>query len=120
MQQSSFYQEADLMLKMIPEVFKETCFALKGGTAINFFWRDMPRLSIDLDLTYLPIEDREISLKKISEALQKVSTSIKKIYKPLRVQHSLIKNTQEISKLLIRSREAQIKIEVNTLRLAHD
>ena len=57
MKNQPFYKEARLMLETIPAVATENCFALKGGTAINFFVRDMPRLSIDIDLTYLPIED---------------------------------------------------------------
>ncbi len=40
-----------------------------GGTAINLFVRDMPRLSVDIDLTYVPIEERGTSLKHIGEAL---------------------------------------------------
>ena len=42
---------------------------MKGGTAINLFYRNMPRLSVDIDLTYLPIEDRTTSLRGIDEAL---------------------------------------------------
>jgi len=43
---------------VLPEVAKETCFTMHGGTAINLFVRDMPRLSVDIDLTYVLIEDR--------------------------------------------------------------
>ena len=42
----------------IPFVAAEKEFALKGGTAINLFVRDMPRLSVDIDLTYLPVAPR--------------------------------------------------------------
>jgi hypothetical protein len=59
-----------LLLDILPYVSKEKHFALHGGTAINLFVRDMPRLSVDLDLTYLPIEDRQITLKKIGDALE--------------------------------------------------
>jgi hypothetical protein len=51
---------------MASDIATETCFALKGGTAINLFVRDLPRLSVDIDLVYLPIEDRETSLVGIS------------------------------------------------------
>jgi hypothetical protein len=47
----------------------KTAFALKGGTAINLFLHDMPRLSIHIDLTYLPAADRESSLKEIDAAV---------------------------------------------------
>ena len=53
-----FLEQARLMLRILPHVAMEECFALKGGTAINFFVRDMPRLSVDIDLTYLPVEPR--------------------------------------------------------------
>lgn len=48
-QDNVFFRQAALMLEMIPFVAGEECFALKGGTAINFFLRDMPRLSVDID-----------------------------------------------------------------------
>lgn len=50
--------QVDLLLQVLPYVAKEKMFALKGGTAINLFIRDMPRLSVDIDLTYLPLDSR--------------------------------------------------------------
>ncbi len=55
--------QVDLLLQILTYVAKEKMFALKGGTAINLFLREMPRLSVDLDLTYLPIDSREDALK---------------------------------------------------------
>jgi Nucleotidyl transferase AbiEii toxin, Type IV TA system len=52
-------KQVTLLIKTVPLVASETAFALKGGTAINLFLRDMPRLSVDIDLTYLPVADRE-------------------------------------------------------------
>jgi len=57
--QKKYHAQVELLLKILPHVAKESCFSLKGGTAINFFVRDMPRLSVDIDLTYLPIESRD-------------------------------------------------------------
>ncbi|WP_028717449.1 nucleotidyl transferase AbiEii/AbiGii toxin family protein, partial [Paracoccus sp. J39] len=51
-----------LLVRLLPHVAKEKAFALKGGTAINLFYRDLLRLSVDIDLTYLPIKDRRESL----------------------------------------------------------
>ena len=48
MKDSPYYKQAELMLKTIPHVAAERSFALKGGTAINLFVRDMPRLSVDI------------------------------------------------------------------------
>ena len=52
--------QVELLLQTIPFIAKESIFSLKGGTAINLFIRDMPRLSVDIDLTYIPIDDREV------------------------------------------------------------
>ena len=43
-----------LLLNIAPDVFDNDIFAMKGGTAINLFLRDMPRLSVDIDVVYLP------------------------------------------------------------------
>ena len=53
----SYRRQVELLLRTIPHLAQEACFALKGGTAINLFIRDMPRLSIDIDLTYLPLDN---------------------------------------------------------------
>lgn len=66
---SLFYRQVALLVRVLPWVATEKCLALKGGTAINLFVRDMPRLSVDIDLAYLPIEPREASLQHISAAL---------------------------------------------------
>lgn len=59
-----YREQVSLLVRVLPFVADETCFALKGGTAINLFISDMPRLSVDIDLTYLPVESREESLRK--------------------------------------------------------
>ncbi len=64
-----YRRQAALLVRALPLVAVETCFALKGGTAINLFVRDMPRLSVDIDLTYLPVADREASLREIDAAI---------------------------------------------------
>jgi hypothetical protein len=61
-----------LLVALLPSVAKQSCFALKGGTAINLFVRDMPRLSVDIDLAYLPVEDRDTSLAAIDQALETI------------------------------------------------
>jgi hypothetical protein len=62
----------------MPFVNTEACFALKGGTAINFFVRDFSRLSVDIDLVYLPLEDRPTTLQGIDAALQRIATKIRR------------------------------------------
>ena len=103
-----YKKQAALLLAVLPEVAKETCFALHGGTAINLFVRDMPRLSVDIDLTYLPIEDRAATLEHIAEALERIKARIKTVIPGLQVQHK-----KETGKLLIAGRDADIKLEVS-------
>ena len=62
MRDTVFFRQAELLLRISPLIHKEEVFALKGGTAINFFIRDLPRLSVDIDLTYLPVNERGFAL----------------------------------------------------------
>ena len=57
-----YRRQVALLVRTLPFVAEETCFALKGGTAINLFVRELPRLSVDIDLTYLPVASRGESL----------------------------------------------------------
>jgi hypothetical protein len=70
---SPFFAQARLAVRMLRIVAEESTLALKGGTAINLFYRNQPRLSVDLDLTYLPVEPREASLRAISAALERIA-----------------------------------------------
>ncbi len=97
--QEAYKKQVALLLAVLPEVAKEECFALFGGTAINLFIRNMPRLSIDIDLTYVPIENRATSLANISAALERISARIQKIISGARVAHR-----QDVGKLLISGR----------------
>ena len=60
-----YLDQVALLLRTIPEIASEPDFALKGGTAINLFVRDLPRLSVDIDLVYLPVADRTTSLDAV-------------------------------------------------------
>ncbi len=62
----TYRRQVALLIRVLPFVAEERVFALKGGTAINLFVRDIPRLSVDIDLTYLPVEDRATSLAAIN------------------------------------------------------
>lgn len=78
MARDTFAAQVALLVRILPLVAKEEIFALKGGTAINLFYRDLPRLSVDIDLTYLPIKDRTESLAEINAAMDRLVTSIEK------------------------------------------
>ncbi|MGH9341027.1 MAG: nucleotidyl transferase AbiEii/AbiGii toxin family protein [Acidobacteriota bacterium] len=99
------------MLRAMPHVAAEDCFALKGGTAINFFVRDMPRLSVDIDLTYLPIEPREESLTKIGQALDRIKSGISKAVAGVTIREGRYEG--RTSKLFVRAADGEVKIEPN-------
>lgn len=107
-----YVTQVRLLLSVLPDIAKETVFALKGGTAINLFYRDMPRLSVDIDLTYLPAADRESSLEDIDASLDR-------IVKAITVRNPRIK-AQRISgggnndtRILVSDGQAQVKIETS-------
>ena len=110
MSNNNYHKQVALLIKVIPEIALESRFALHGGTAINLFDRDMPRLSVDIDLTYIPIEDRETSFTNISVALTNIKSSIEKRLQGSRVEHKV-----ELHKLLVSYNNAMIKIEVSQI-----
>lgn len=113
MSYSSFIPEVRLLLRVLPIIAEEKVFALKGGTAINMFMQNMPRLSVDIDLTYLPIENREKSLKRISDTLTSIRKKILATITSTTVTNVIPKGVGSISGLIVANQETQIKIEVN-------
>ena len=71
-----YKRQVALLIRVLPLVTEEACFALKGGTAINLFVRDLPRLSVDIDLTYLPVAPRPQSLADIDAAMKRIAGRI--------------------------------------------
>lgn len=112
-----YMNQVKLIFDVLPHVARETCFALKGGTAINLFVRDIPRLSVDIDLVYLPIEERNTSLEKIAQSLLNIKKETERVITDCQVGTSSIDKKGHIIKLLARRRGIQIKVEVSpTLR----
>lgn len=105
---TAYKHQVALLLQVLPEIAKESCFALHGGTAINLFVRNMPRLSVDIDLTYIPIEDRKTSFANIQAALNNCKSNIEKLDSSMR-----IKLQADSLKLQIQNQNAAIKVEVN-------
>lgn len=75
---ATYRAQFELLLKILPYVAREDIFALTGGTAINLFVRDLPRLSVDIDLTYLQFDTRDRALKNIHEGLGRIKKNIEK------------------------------------------
>ena len=110
---SDVYQrQVSLLIKILPHVAQEECFALKGGTAINLFIRDMPRLSVDIDLTYLPVSSREESLAAIDAAMKRIAQRTRTVLRGAQIVPSVTNPENSVTKLLIRHDDAQVKIEV--------
>lgn len=106
-----YYKQVQLLVRVLPLLDSEKCFALKGGTAINLFFRELPRLSVDIDLLYLPSEGREKALNNIRASLTRLSLLIKKTIPGIRIQ-----NTHEQSdalRLILQLGDIRIKVELS-------
>ncbi len=115
MPDNQYHKQAELLLRILPEVMREDVFALKGGTAINFFWRDYPRLSVDIDLTYLPLKERDLSLLDINDRLASIETRLQRIFPGIQTTQRKDSKSKLINGLNIRYNDATVKIEVNTV-----
>lgn len=109
---SQFTEQVRLLVTVLPHVARQRCFALKGGTAINLFIRDLPRLSVDIDLAYLPIEDRETSLASIDHALKAIAGDIKRAVPVVNVHGSVLNGTATWFKFVVEQKGVRVKIEV--------
>ncbi|WP_220795109.1 nucleotidyl transferase AbiEii/AbiGii toxin family protein [Gluconacetobacter sacchari] len=108
----TYQQQVALLMRVVPFVAEERIFALKGGTAINLFVRDMPRLSVDIDLTYLPVEGRPASLSAIDAAMLRIKERIEQGIPGVKVNTSRSADENVVTKLVVRVGGVQIKIEV--------
>jgi predicted nucleotidyltransferase component of viral defense system len=105
-----YRRQVMLLIRIMPLVAEEKAFALKGGTAINLFIRNMPRLSVDLDLTYVPVQPRPESLAAIDAAMGRIIERSKKNVPGAQITETRVEGTR--TRLLIRADGVQIKIEV--------
>lgn len=105
---SVYAQKVELLLRLIPIVMDEGVFAIHGGTAINLFLKNLPRYSVDIDLTYIPLAGRQESLDDINSHLKSIAEKAKRAFKGLHITPNY--NT---CKLLCEYQGKQVKIEVN-------
>lgn len=82
----SYRAQVELLIRCLPAVASAPDLVLKGGTAINLFLRDMPRLSVDIDLTYLPASDRDTALTDIRSQLATIAEGLKQTVPGTNVQ----------------------------------
>lgn len=110
---SSDLAKAKLALQVIPVVAKQRMFALKGGAAINYFLQDTPRISVDLDLCYIPLRPRKESLEEIADGMAAIGNDFKRLFPD---SHVVARNKSELGTpgtLQLTSRAVDIKIEPN-------
>ena len=104
----AYTKQVKLLLDVLPEVAKQACFAMHGGTAINLFVRDMPRLSVDIDLAYIELNGRDDAMVGINAGLLKIKRRIEALRRSIHVQHK-----DRVCKLQVGEGGVNIKIEVN-------
>ncbi|MBO7827393.1 nucleotidyl transferase AbiEii/AbiGii toxin family protein [Burkholderia pseudomallei] len=108
-----FADTVRLLLHIAPDVFTNDLFAMKGGTAINLFVQNMPRLSVDIDVVYVP---RQTLRDEALAAIQQELAAVEQRLAPQGLRTRLIgsKNLSD-TKLLVENETSQVKIEVNTV-----
>lgn len=95
-----YFNQVNLLVRILPLVAEHPCFALKGGTAINLFYRNMPRLSVDIDLVYVPIEERSHSFDEITKNLKGIGDAIIARIPNAKVHYSLLDRTEHVNRLI--------------------
>lgn len=100
-----------LLLAVAPVIFQKPTFALKGGTAINLFVRDMPRLSVDLDLVYTDYQaGRDDAVRMISSHLELIRADLNEVGMTC---HAATTQLGEELKLFVERNRTRVKVEVN-------
>lgn len=107
-----YRRQVNLLVRTLPFLSEAPALALKGGTAINLFLRDLPRLSVDLDLTYLPVESRGVSLAGIDTSLREIGRRLRSELPAAQVLERELRGEGVVHKLFVRSGGVQIKLEV--------
>ena len=107
-----YVDQVRLLLRVLPDIASEDVFALKGGTAINLFHREMPRLSVDIDLAYLPVDEREKSLKDIDETLDLIVAAISERNPGVEAQR-IPGGGNNDTRILVREGAVRVKIETS-------
>lgn len=104
-----YKERVRLLLRIIPIISAEECFAVHGGTAINLFVQNLPRYSVDIDLTYIPVEPREASLAHIKERLKEIKAKIEAAILGIAVR-------EVPNKLICTHNGHFVKVEVNDVK----
>lgn len=101
-----------LLVEILPLLAQEPGFALKGGTAINLFEHDLPRLSVDIDLTWLPVQDYAHDVQQIEAALGRLAESLRGAPLRLQVQTSAAEGTRAVTRLIASRGRDRVQMSV--------
>jgi predicted nucleotidyltransferase component of viral defense system len=104
-----YKEQVRLLLRMLPVIFREEDFSIHGGTAINLFIKNLPRYSVDVDLTYIPLAPREESLAEINKKLAVISQQLQRAIPGINIR-------PVPNKLLCTLGRSTVKIEVNGIK----
>ncbi len=109
-----YFDQVQLLLKLLPLTLEDPRFALKGGTAINLFFREMTRMSVDIDLCYLKLEPRDETLKEIEIGLESITRNIRNQFPEMRVETKYTKDAQA-KNIIVCHNGVTVKIEINLI-----
>ncbi len=107
-----YRRQVQLLMSVLPDIAAEHVFALKGGTAINMFYRAMPRLSVDIDLSYLPLSPREQALADIDAALNRIVGNVCRRMPRVRAQR-IAGGGNHDTRILLSDGATRIKVETS-------
>lgn len=113
MPDNAYYQQLRLLVQILPTVMTEQCFAVKGGTAINLFYRDLPRYSVDIDLTYSPGDAYPRAMREMDAALRRIADRLSGGSPSFNVTLGRGSDGGLIDTITVRGSDAIVKVEVN-------
>lgn len=106
-----YRSRVQLLVDVLPAVAMEPRFALKGGTAINLFEHDLPRLSVDIDLTWLPVGEFANDARDMAAALEEIGAQLAAPPLRLTVRPSAANGAPAITRLIVSRGASRIQIE---------
>lgn len=113
MYSESYKDQFFLLLKILPFLKNQDQFLIKGGTAINLFYRDFPRISVDIDLTCKAIESREKAISNTNKFFDKIEQLIQKQLHNAKITRVFSKNREYVTKIIVTDKKSIVKIEPN-------
>lgn len=110
---NTYRNQVSLLVQLLPYIAVQKCFALKGGTAINLFVRDLPRLSVDIDLVYLPRTNRAKALEEIRENLEEICIHVGSNIRSSKVVRTFRQNPNSLRIVVVHEAGFRVKVELS-------